>query len=79
MYPNPDVQEIIETLVRQIKSVLADNLEGLYLKGSLALGDFNPETSDVDLLVITGACFRRGFHATGCDARANPEVAQPLH
>ncbi|MER3555417.1 MAG: hypothetical protein C4331_14030 [Meiothermus sp.] len=53
MYPNPDVQEIIETLVRQIKSVLADNLEGLYLKGSLALGDFNPETSDVDLLVIT--------------------------
>jgi len=53
MYPNADVQEVAETLVRQIMSVLADTLEGIYLKGSLALGDFDPQTSDVDLLVIT--------------------------
>lgn len=52
-YPNSDVRAIVETLTREIKSVLEGNLEGLYLKGSLALGDFNAETSDVDLLVIT--------------------------
>lgn len=52
MYPNLDVREILEALVLQIGGVLGGNLVGIYLKGSLALGDFNPETSDVDLLVI---------------------------
>ena len=52
MYPNSEVGEIVESLVPQINRVLEDNLEGIYLKGSLALGDFNPETSDVDLLVV---------------------------
>jgi predicted nucleotidyltransferase len=53
VYPNQDVRAIVESLTREIGSVLEGNLEGLYLKGSLALGDFNSETSDVDLLVIT--------------------------
>ncbi|MBF6594542.1 MAG: DUF4111 domain-containing protein [Thermaceae bacterium] len=39
-------------MLKAIKSVLSDNLEGIYLKGSLALGDFDPKTSDIDLLVI---------------------------
>ncbi len=32
---------------------MEDNLLGAYLHGSLALGCFNPERSDIDLLVIT--------------------------
>ena len=65
MYPNADVQEVAETLVRQIMSVLADTLEGIYLKGSLALGDFNPETSDVDLLVTFEDGFTPGLEFFG--------------
>ncbi len=51
VYPSTAVQEILGRLQSGITSSLGENLEGLYLKGSLALGDFNPETSDIDLLV----------------------------
>lgn len=33
--------------------MLGDNLVGIYLHGSLAMGCFNPERSDIDLLVVT--------------------------
>lgn len=36
-----------------LRALLGDRLVGLYLHGSLALGDFDPATSDVDLLVAT--------------------------
>lgn len=52
MYPNADVAEIVGTLVGELVKALPADLEGIYLKGSLALGDFNPETSDVDVLVV---------------------------
>lgn len=52
MQSNPAVRGILEVLHQRIPQVLGDNLEGLYVKGSLVLGDFNPETSDVDLLVV---------------------------
>lgn len=35
------------------KAELGDNLAGVYLHGSLAMGCFNPEKSDIDLLVVT--------------------------
>src|SRR5579872_4704845 len=31
---------------------LADNLVGIYLHGSLTMGCFHPERSDIDLLVV---------------------------
>lgn len=34
------------------RAALGDNLVGVYLGGSLATGEFDPETSDVDLLVV---------------------------
>lgn len=52
MYPHPDVQQIVEALTRAIGETLEENLFGVYLRGSLVTGDFNPETSDVDLLVV---------------------------
>src|SRR5262249_47261921 len=33
--------------------LLVDNLMGIYLHGSLAMGCFNPSRSDIDLLVVT--------------------------
>jgi predicted nucleotidyltransferase len=45
-----DVNELIEKLLLKIKSILGSKLIGLYLEGSLVLGDFDPKTSDIDLL-----------------------------
>ncbi len=51
-YP-ADVAGLIGDLLAGMRDALGDNLLGVYLRGSLALGDFDPETSDVDILVVT--------------------------
>lgn len=43
----------IQLLLVELTKQLEGNLIGVYLHGSLALGCFNPTTSDIDLLVIT--------------------------
>lgn len=48
----PPVTEILNTLLASLQDSLGENLVGLYLRGSLALGDFIPETSDLDVLAI---------------------------
>jgi hypothetical protein len=40
-------------LLTGIRVRLSDNLVGVYLRGSLALGDFIPDTSDIDALAVT--------------------------
>jgi predicted nucleotidyltransferase len=47
------VQSQVKNYVGAMRRHLADNLIGVYLHGSLAMGCFNPETSDIDLLVVT--------------------------
>jgi streptomycin 3"-adenylyltransferase len=44
----------VEALVSGLRDALGDNLVGIYLHGSLALGCFNPKRSDIDVLVVTG-------------------------
>jgi hypothetical protein len=39
--------------VEKLKTDLGDNLTGVCLHGSLAMGCFNPKTSDIDMLIIT--------------------------
>lgn len=55
MYPNPDVQEVVEALAAGIREALGAGPQSLYLRGSLALGDFDPASSDIDLLAVTRA------------------------
>ena len=43
---------VINNLVTKSRKILGDNLVGIYLHGSGAMGCFNPVTSDIDLLVI---------------------------
>lgn len=50
----PAVRRQIQQFLAITQDALQDNLTGVYLHGSLALGCFNPERSDLDLLVITG-------------------------
>jgi streptomycin 3"-adenylyltransferase len=37
--------------VRDVRSILGENLAGIYLHGSLAMGCHNPDRSDIDLIV----------------------------
>ena len=48
-----DVNVFLGLLLANLRAVLGDQLVGLYLGGSLALGDFNPQRSDVDFAAVT--------------------------
>ncbi len=51
--PYPEIDYLLNLLVREIQAILGAHLVGLYLHGSLAYGDFDPQTSDIDFLVVT--------------------------
>jgi predicted nucleotidyltransferase len=50
--PDP-VRTQINNLVATLQQLLGNNLTGIYLHGSLAMGCFNLQRSDIDLLVVT--------------------------
>lgn len=49
----PGVNEFIERLLTVVKRILGKQFVGMYLYGSLALGDFDLLKSDIDFLVAT--------------------------
>ena len=51
----PDVNEVLNLLLSHVKKILADQFVGMYLYGSLSSSDFDPESSDIDFLVVTTA------------------------
>ncbi len=63
------IQSQVERLCIGLTDTLSANLVGIYLHGSLALGCFNPERSDMDLLVVT---------ATPMEAEIKRDVAALL-
>ncbi len=54
MITPPEVSALLDALLAGVGEALGENLVGFYLCGSLALGEFDPATSDVDALVVTG-------------------------
>ena len=48
-----NVKAQVNHLVDAFGSLLNANMAGVYLHGSLAMGCFNPQRSDIDLLVVT--------------------------
>lgn len=48
--PQP-VRQQLDALTQALENILGDQLVGVYLHGSLAFGCFNPQRSDLDLLV----------------------------
>jgi hypothetical protein len=51
--PPQDVTRILQALLTGLRRELGEQLVGVYLRGSLALGDFIPATSDIDVLAVT--------------------------
>jgi Domain of unknown function (DUF4111)/Nucleotidyltransferase domain len=49
----PEVNEALRAFHASVQAILGLRLRGLYLVGSLALGDFDPAASDLDIIVVT--------------------------
>lgn len=48
-----DVNAVLSLLCSQAQQILSQRLVGLYLYGSLASGDFDPQRSDIDFAAVT--------------------------
>ena len=53
--PYPDVNATLQTILDGAQTVLGSRLVGMYVDGSLALGDFDEHESDIDFLVVTNS------------------------
>ena len=47
------VKLLLDQLTQNVERILGSNFVGCYLFGSLVVGDFDPATSDVDVLVLS--------------------------
>jgi hypothetical protein len=45
----------VRELLTSVQGILGDNIVAVWFDGSIALGDFDPGRSDIDLVVIAGA------------------------
>ena len=70
--PYPELREVLDTFVDEIKAELAGNLIGIYLVGSIASGDFDLD-SDVDFLVVTNT------ELTETNIRSLQEIQAKIH
>lgn len=50
---HPIVEGVVETYLEAVDAEAPGLVEGLYLTGSVALGEFRPRTSDIDFLAVT--------------------------
>ena len=51
--PDPEINDLLRALLREVQVLLGERLVGLYVHGSLASGDFAPRRSDVDFVAVT--------------------------
>jgi hypothetical protein len=52
--PPPQTRAQLKSFQDAVQQIVGQDLIGIYLHGSLAMGCFNPQRSDVDLLAVTG-------------------------
>jgi hypothetical protein len=50
--PHADVNAVLHGFATNLRSILGNHFRGMYLTGSLALGDFDPHTGDIDFIVL---------------------------
>jgi aminoglycoside adenylyltransferase-like protein len=49
----PEINALLQELLSGAQAILGDQFVGMYLDGSLAMGDFEPDKSDLDFVVAT--------------------------
>ncbi|UBV44176.1 DUF4111 domain-containing protein (plasmid) [Deinococcus taeanensis] len=74
-----DIASLITHLIGEQRAVLGRQLLGVYLRGSLVLGDFDPQTSDIDLLcVVDRPLSERAFEAVKAMHQRVATLAHPF-
>jgi hypothetical protein len=51
--PHPEIRALLDELLAGARAILGGRLVGLYVGGSLAIGDFQADRSDVDVVAVT--------------------------
>ncbi len=51
--PYPAINALLHVLLSDVRTVLEDHFVAMYVHGSVASGDFAPQRSDVDFVVVT--------------------------
>ncbi|HYN89012.1 MAG TPA: aminoglycoside adenylyltransferase domain-containing protein, partial [Ardenticatenaceae bacterium] len=59
--PFAGVNVVLEAFHTHIQALLQGHFLGMYLVGSLALGDFDPSSSDIDFVVVTNTDLAGGL------------------
>ena len=49
---NSNLYKVTSQFVKKSEEILGDNLTGIYLHGSAVMGCYNPDKSDIDLIVV---------------------------
>jgi len=49
----PEINSVLQEVLSGARDILRDHFVGMYLDGSLAIGDFDPDKSDLDFVVVT--------------------------
>jgi Aminoglycoside adenylyltransferase, C-terminal domain len=49
----PEINSVLRELLSGARGTLGDHFVGMYLDGTLAIGDFDPDKSDIDFVVVT--------------------------
>lgn len=52
MTPYAEVNAVLQALLSGARTILGPRLAGVYLDGSLAIGDFDPDSSDIDFVAV---------------------------
>ncbi len=66
----PDVNVVLRHFLSNIRTILGDHFVAMYVYGSLALGDFDPRSSDIDFVVVTDAALSDDLFAALRDMHA---------
>jgi hypothetical protein len=69
----PEVNAALRAFHASVQAILGPRLRAMYLVGSLAIGDFDPATSDLDIIMVTDGALPedriaalRDFHTRFC-------------
>ncbi|TBL79154.1 aminoglycoside adenylyltransferase domain-containing protein [Paenibacillus thalictri] len=72
-----DIKQFVEKLVERLKTILGNQLIGIYLHGSLAMGCYYRPKSDIDLIVVVNGKLAADLAKTVGVAIANETVNRP--
>ena len=52
---DPEIDAVLSEVLSGARGILADHCVGVHLDGSLAIGSFEPDKSDLDFVIVTSA------------------------